>query len=107
MCRGGGGGPTTCVREAGEAGCWSRVNDKTSLPWAFVHLVGVLYLPLSRLAAKLQLQVGGVQAERPDAVKGGDRVDLALDVHKLSELGLFEGKLNGGSSFGGTKALGE
>lgn len=54
----------------------------------FGHLVGVLYLPLTGLAAELQLQVGGVEAERPDVVEGGDRVDLALDVHKLSELSL-------------------
>lgn len=93
-CARGRGSRPPCVCGV-EDGCCSRINGKTSLPSVFVHLVGVLYLPLSRLAAKLQLQVGGVQAERPDVVEGGDRVDLALDVHKFSELSLFEGKLMG------------
>lgn len=52
------------------------------------NLVGVLYLPLPRLAAQLQLQVGSVQAERPNVVEGRNALDLAFDVHELGELGL-------------------
>lgn len=53
-----------------------------------VYLVGVLYLPLARFATKLQLKVGSVQAERPDAVEGRDSFNLALDVHELRKLSL-------------------
>ena len=55
---------------------------------AVPYLVRVLDLPLSRLTTELEFEVSRVEGQRPDVVKGGDRLDLALDIHELRELRL-------------------